>query len=230
MALNEISKNSNMYEFVTHTWNPIRGRCPHDCSYCYVKQMAKRFGANEINLAEKEFSTPLGENKTIFVGSSCDMWADEIPEEWIYDTLRYCWKYPSNNYFFQSKNPKRMWELREHIPWDSILCATIETNRSYWQMGKSPSTETRAAYMAALSHYFPIMVTIEPVIDFDPGGLIDLIMVSRAYQVNIGADSGKNDLPEPSWIKVEKLITIMKELGLCVHQKKNLARLCKQSQ
>ena len=25
-----------MYEFITHTWNPILGKCPHDCKYCYV--------------------------------------------------------------------------------------------------------------------------------------------------------------------------------------------------
>ena len=26
----------NMYEFVTHTWNPIKGICPHGCKYCYA--------------------------------------------------------------------------------------------------------------------------------------------------------------------------------------------------
>ena len=28
-----------MYEFVTHTWNPIKGKCYHDCSYCYMKKI-----------------------------------------------------------------------------------------------------------------------------------------------------------------------------------------------
>lgn len=27
-----------MYDFVTHTWNTIKGECPHDCSYCYMKK------------------------------------------------------------------------------------------------------------------------------------------------------------------------------------------------
>ena len=26
----------NMYGFITHTWNPIKGHCYHQCSYCYM--------------------------------------------------------------------------------------------------------------------------------------------------------------------------------------------------
>ena len=28
----------NMYDFVTHTWSPVRGKCKHDCSYCMPKK------------------------------------------------------------------------------------------------------------------------------------------------------------------------------------------------
>ena len=31
--------NGNMYKFVNYTWNPIKGKCLHDCSYCYMKTM-----------------------------------------------------------------------------------------------------------------------------------------------------------------------------------------------
>src|SRR3990167_1900105 len=27
-------QKGNMYGFVTHTWNPIKGKCSHNCSYC----------------------------------------------------------------------------------------------------------------------------------------------------------------------------------------------------
>ena len=77
----------NMYSFVTHTWNSIKGRCPHDCAYCYMK----RFGYQKpVRLDEKELKTGLGQDNFIFVGSSCDMWADEIPEVWINRTLDVC--------------------------------------------------------------------------------------------------------------------------------------------
>ena len=38
----------NMYEFVTHTWNPIKGKCSHGCTYCYMKKMCSRFEYPQI--------------------------------------------------------------------------------------------------------------------------------------------------------------------------------------
>jgi hypothetical protein len=73
MALN-ISKG-NMYEFITHTWNPIKGKCPHDCSYCYMKRWGH---LKPPRLVESEFNTDLGSGNFIFVGSSCDMWAERV--------------------------------------------------------------------------------------------------------------------------------------------------------
>lgn len=31
MPLNK--STGNMYKFITHTWNTIKGECPHGCSY-----------------------------------------------------------------------------------------------------------------------------------------------------------------------------------------------------
>ena len=33
----------NMYAWVTHTHSHLAGKCPHECVYCYVSQMAKKF-------------------------------------------------------------------------------------------------------------------------------------------------------------------------------------------
>ena len=55
MGLNK--QKGNMYAFVTHTWNPIRGKCPHDCSYCYMKvypQSDLRFVEKEMETKERE--------------------------------------------------------------------------------------------------------------------------------------------------------------------------------
>ena len=83
-----------MYPWVTHTWNPVKGKCPHDCSYCYMK----RFPQKELRLDEGEFNTDLGEGNTIFVGSSCDMFADGIDGKWILKTVGHCLKF-DNTYF-----------------------------------------------------------------------------------------------------------------------------------
>ena len=52
-----------MYEWVTHTWNAIKGICPHDCAYCYMK----RFPLKEPRLDEKEMLTDLGHDNFIFI-------------------------------------------------------------------------------------------------------------------------------------------------------------------
>ena len=95
MSLN-ISKG-NMYEFVTHTWNTIKGECYHDCSYCYMKRWGK---LNTVRFDEKELKTDLGKGNFIFVGSSCDMFANDINSDWIIKTIEHCAKYPDNKYLF----------------------------------------------------------------------------------------------------------------------------------
>ena len=65
----------NMYEFITHTWNPIVGRCPHDCKYCYVLYKYGNDIKDGIRLEKECFKDNFGSNKFIFVGSGIDMFA-----------------------------------------------------------------------------------------------------------------------------------------------------------
>jgi protein gp37 len=214
----------NMYSWVTHTWNTIKGECPHGCTYCYVKRWGKQ---KPVRLDAKELQTDLGSNNFIFVGSSCDMFADSIPEEWILLTLGYCNAFPHNNYLFQSKNPARMsfYLLRHFFPKNSIFCTTIETNRYDQQyMGITPTPMYRAEYMHRIAQIANTYVTIEPIMDFDTDEMLDIIELCQPDQVNIGADSGNNHLPEPS---KEKLLTLIDELKTftVIDKKNNLKRL-----
>ena len=55
MPLNK--STGNMYEFITLTWNTIKGECPHGCSYCYMKRWGKQ---PPLHFDEKELKTKLG--------------------------------------------------------------------------------------------------------------------------------------------------------------------------
>ena len=131
MGLNKT--NGNMYPWVTHTWNPLAGRCKHDCSYCYMKRSflgnLKKYDG-EVRLFEEEMNTDLGSGKTIFVGSATDIFGDWVPASIIKKILRYCGDFP-NIYLFQSKNPRRFAEFLELLPKGSIIGTTLETNREY---------------------------------------------------------------------------------------------------
>ena len=209
----------NMYSFVNYTWNTIKGTCPHDCSYCYMKRWGK---LNPIRLDRKEFKTDLGSGNFIFVGSSCDMFADDILAEWIEETVAYCLKY-DNKYLFQSKNPLRMGAFLPRDNQNIVVCTTIETNRWYSEiMNNCPSTRQRAKGLANLP--FKRYVTIEPILDFDLDALVNLIRIANPEQVNIGADSGNNHLPEPTREKVDTLIAALKDFTV-ISKKTNLNRL-----
>ena len=215
MALN--TSKGNMYDFITHTWNTVKGTCTHDCSYCYVK----RWGSlNPVRLDEKEFRTKLGGGNFIFVGSSNDMFASAVPAEWIQRTLDHCAKF-DNRYLFQTKNPARLLDFV--LPENSVVCTTIESNRYYPEiMNNSPLPVHRVEGMSniSLSKY----VTIEPILDFDLDEMVDLIRKCNPVQVNIGADSGNHRLPEPSAEKVLQLIVGLEKFTI-VKRKKNLRRI-----
>jgi DNA repair photolyase len=183
----------------------------------------KRWGGlNPVRFDETELKTDLGKDNFIFVGSSCDMWAQDIPEEWIKKVIRKCNENYKNKYLFQTKNPKN---IRRILPSNSHVCVTLETNRLYEDvMRNSPPPWERVDQMTLIRH--PLYITIEPIMDFDLVDLIDMIYKAGPIQVNIGADSGNNDLSEPTKEDIMHLISRLEEFTT-VKQKKNLNRLLK---
>jgi DNA repair photolyase len=221
MAL-RISKG-NMYEFITHTWNTVKGACYHDCYYCYMKRWGK---LNPVRFDEKELETDLGKDNFIFVGSSNDLFADNIPENWIRKTLDACYYFYENSYLFQTKNPERALNFISLFPSNSVICTTIETNRHYPDiMSNSPKPIERVNYMSLLKIYgYTTYVTIEPILDFDMLQMVEYIKMCAPSQVNIGADSIGHNLPEPPKNKIFELICELEKFTI-VNQKKNLKRL-----
>jgi len=215
----------NMYTWLTHTWNTVKGECPHGCTYCYMKRFGKQ---KPVRFDDKEFNTDLGSGNFIFVGSSCDMFAHDIDKDWIGHTLAHCRKF-HNRYLFQTKNPAGFLECMKYnlLPERSVICTTIETNRWYPEfMQNSPKPLQRAKKMLKLSFYFRTYVTIEPIMDFDLQSMVGLIKVCHPQQVNIGADSGNNDMPEPSFVNIQLLIEQLK-MFTTIDKKYNLKRLLK---
>ena len=165
----------NMYEFVTHTWNPIKGKCLHGCTYCYMKKMCSRLNAPRLDAAE--LTSYLECSNFIFVGSSIDMWAEDIPSDWIRIVLDCCNK-AANKYLFQSKNPSRILEFITHPVFHrSVACTTIETNRSYPDvMCNSPVIEERVRAMEKIADLgIETYVTLEPLMQFDLDELVGYI-------------------------------------------------------
>jgi hypothetical protein len=222
MPLNK--STGNMYGFVTHTWNPVKGACPHACTYCYMNKINKRFGKTPAppHLVESELNAVKTCGNTIFVCSSIDLFADAIPTEWIRRVLWFAEKNRLGNIFlFHTKNPTNTLLLPVSV--NFILCATIESNRWHDEMGNAPAIYNRA--LGLKGYNGRKMITIEPIMDFDLKEFVTLIKAcGNIEQVNIGADTGNNHLPEPPKEKVLELIAELEKFTKVV-KKKNLAKL-----
>ena len=219
--LNE--SRGNMYEWVTHTWNSIKGKCSHNCSYCFMKKMLHGRIQSDLRIDETEFRTDLGTNNIIFVGSSTDDWAKDVPSEWILRMLDHCNKFSGNSYLFQSKNPARFLEFVDHpVMKNSVFCTTIETNRDDFSISQAPPMIERAQAMAEMrDRGFQTYVTAEPLMDFDLDEMVKLLLMCQPNQVNLGKNTNYMvQLPEPTPEKFKALIEAL-EQHTTVKVKKN---------
>ena len=224
MGLNK--SKGNMYDWVEWTWNAVKGRCPHDCAYCYVKRWGEQ---KELRLDDRELTVNLGENRIIFVGSGCDMWAEAVPGGWVEAVLERCRWFKTNTYLFQSKNPRRFLDFKGLLPPKAIFATTIETNRWYEEMGEAPKAAARAVHIGLMADSgYKTSVTIEPIMDFDPEDMVVLLkVIAKPKWVSIGANTTASiQLAEPPREKIVGLIEAVKEFAE-VKIKSNLSRLLK---
>lgn len=195
-----------MYSWVTHTWNAIKGQCKHECSYCFMNRWGN---LKPVRLEESEFRTDLGKDNFIFVGSSTDDFAENIPDEWIKRVLDYCASF-ENRYLFQSKDPVRILQYSSHpVFCRSVVCTTIESNRFFPDvMNNAPMIENRVKAMSELAAKgIPTYVTCEPLMQFDLNELVGMLKECKPQQVNIGRNSRRDvHIPEPTADEVKALI------------------------
>lgn len=211
------------------TYNPLAGRCEHDCLYCSTDSFRNRF--SKINekyngvprIDEKAMTKNLGKNKNIFICAQNDLFAQNVPENIIKEIMQYCGKYPENTYLFQTKNPKN---IRRIMPENSIVCVTIESNRWYPEfMGNTPRPIDRIIECQKIRH--ELHITCEPLMAYDLISFVDLLKSTSPTQINLGANSNKSiKLPEPSKDEVLALILELEKFTKVVI-KKNLSRLIK---
>ena len=219
MVLNK--QTGNMYGWVNYTWNPISGRCPHECTYCYMKG----FKLKELHLKEDELKRNLGTGNTIFLGSGTDMFAATVPGEWIRSVLAVCCKF-DNTYLFQTKAPARFSEFEGLYPEKTIFGTTIETDAYGSEISKAPGVAARSIEMQKLREAGKrVMVSVEPVLDYDTSKFAAMLVGINPEFVSIGADSKGHKMPEPTPQKIRNLVTILKGHGIKVIPKPTLARL-----
>ena len=93
-------------------------------------------------------------------------------------------------------------------------------------MGDSPELIDRIKAIKEISAMkkFETQITIEPIMNFNLGFFVEMLKDANVSQINIGADSGNNNLQEPKKEKILQLISELEKFTI-VKQKSNLKRL-----
>lgn len=223
---------SRMFKSVDKTWNCFVG-CGFDCTYCNARKAAlTRFkhvpryrDGFRPKLVEKELGRRFRPGDFIFIAYMGDI-AFATREE-LLRILERVRAFPSTYFLMQSKNPQQFYDLVVDwgitFPPNIYLGTTIETNRDYG-LTKAPPPVERFRYLTGTPHNFKF-VSIEPIMDFDLEELVHWVRLMQMNIVEVGADNYHNNLPEPEWCKVERLLEQLREICPTVVEKEGLERL-----
>ena len=232
MGLNKIKGNMYSDMGLTHTWNPLSGTCNHGCTYCSTNKLrryevidAKYSG--ECRIVGKDLCN-LGKGNTIFVCAQTDLFASDVPNQLILRILEHMDKF-DNKYVLQTKNPAKLtWFVNNlSVFRKCIIGTTVESDIDYPEITVGvPSPFERCYVISKLDEIIDTFITIEPIMQFNLVRLLELIKMSNTKLINIGADSGNNNLPEPTSLEIHQLVNELKSIpGMKVNLKDNLKRL-----
>ena len=203
-------------EWTDYTWNPVKGKCPVGCPYCYARRLYDRFKWNpEIRLDEKELLAPYKFKKPskIFVGSTIELFI--IEKHWFNKILRVVYDNPQHIFQFLSKYPNKFhyyFSCDESKLPDNMWLGTTVTNQK---------TATRVSWL--MDKYLKKRENSIKFISFEP---LHSFIISDLYGIDwiiIGAETGNRKgkiIPKREWI--EGLVNQAKEHNIPTFFKDNL--------
>jgi len=216
-----------MFTIVNRTWNPVTG-CTHLCRYCWARGLTaklrngSRYGEGFApKLVEEELRATFKPGEVVFVCDMGDLFCEGVPDKWIRKVLERTRKFPETRFLFLTKNPARYADFLDFFPQNSVLGATIETNRDelYREHGISraplPSERYRAMRDLKWDKKF---VSVEPILDFDLEEFAKWIADILPFMVYVGYDNYGNRLPEPPLRKTLELVERLSEHTLVVRK------------
>lgn len=213
------------------TWNPFKG-CLFDCAYCKpsFQLQAKRQKQNCMACysytphEHPERLDHIPSAETVFVCGNGDISFSEPGYtrriiEAVKTNNRRC---PEKTYYFQSKRPAYFQAFLGEFPESVILLTTLETNRDegYRAVSEAPVPTERFKQFMGLE-YRRKVITIEPLMDFDPETFLSWVKAIAPEYVWIGFNSRPKQvrLPEPSTVKVAEFLGMLKTAGVQVRGK-----------
>lgn len=230
---------SRMFPFITKrgkrwcTWNPLRGKCPYGCVYCWSqsskglvqKYNLEKYQCDTFNLDDKAMKQTFTPGEFWFVQDMSDLFADGVPTRLILQVLDRIRLFPETKFLLLTKNPERylLFIKEKEIPDNCVLGATVESDKYwYWDLPNQKFKHYRQISYASdgyirlndmLDVYeqtrLRFFVSIEPVLDFYNDlseNFARRLKALNPWAVAVGYDNYNNCLPEPCLEDTLKLI------------------------
>ena len=231
---------SRMFPFITCTWNPLCGRCHHECDYCWARDLAKsrnltKYFSDLPQMDIRQVGKHFKKGDYVFVQDMTDLFGKWVQSWQIRNVLSTIRESPEARFLLLTKNPERYFEFLYPdtlIPENCVLGCTIESDQINPQLGRAPTRFNRLFYMTHLRKLINerklagkpphnLFVSIEPILDFNFDEFTNVLcnwIIPEGLAV--GYDNYGHNLPEPSLQKTMKLIDKVEfDHGICVHRK-----------
>ncbi len=232
------------YEWSTHSG------CVLDCLYCYKKLYNKQFGgdscivrrlSNEWDVSHFSRKLPSG---NIIINPHSDLFSihskklddgNDMDIMLVMYNIRDNYDYHAEkvekfNCIFGTKEPEMYYRYIDIIPKGSLLGTTLETTETRnYVFSKASNLISRFTSMMKLRQIygkkFKLWITISPIMQFTLSTMVNWMKEISPDIVFVGADTGKNELPEPTTYEVLTLIDTLRAKGILVHELSSLKRL-----
>jgi protein gp37 len=203
--------NRTKIEWTDYTWNPLKGRCPMGCEYCYAKAIYDRFKWNpEIRMDYKELNAPcrLRKPSRIFTGSMIELFGEWNDYGWmglILATVKRC---PQHTFQFLTKQPEIMAQF--DFPENCWLGVSVDYANHWGRIYDLKRNNDNVLYVS----FEPLMEDINPLIHTLEG--IDWIILGGLS----GERNKENIRQRQEW--AETIIDKARYLNIPVFVKDNL--------
>jgi len=199
-----------------YTVNPITGRCPNNCWYCYANRIYDRFKWNpkiRLCLERLEEIKKLKKPSRIFIGSTHDLFGDWILKKWIAWIVDFAFteRQRGHTYFFLTKNPLRY--AKDKFPdncWAGVTHTGEPTN------GCSTNGKLFSEITIGWEHQPHCFLSCEPLL----GDAVEI--PSKCEWLIIGAMTGHGKKYQPKREWIENLVERAEAGNIPIYMKENL--------
>ena len=183
---------NNPIGWCDYTYNPVKGKCPVACPYCYARRIYDRFKWDPtVRLDRIELLAPykLKKPAKIFVGSTIELFG-ELVNPWMEDILKVVKDNPRHTFQFLTQIPEAM---RNYTFPENCWCGTtmpifIDRNK-VWYLSQ----------VKAKIHFF----SFEPLHGCVSSQAFSILNFTDINWFIIGAETGNRKgkiVPQEKWI------------------------------